>query len=357
MSSNARRATGRAALRNRARPVRKGQKPQWGRIALVVGVALALCGGLGSCLYYKGVESSLAWTDPFSALTNGRPPKNVKGVQNILLAGTDMADPDSAADDPGQARTDTIILLHIPSSHDHAYLVSIPRDTWVPVPQKATDSRCGNRYAKINAAYAWGGLPLLVRAAECFTKVHVDHVVQIDFAGFKQVVDALGGVDMPIEAGITSIHPPYRKFTKGTMHLNGEEALDYVRQRKQFPEGDFARMRHQQQLLKILLDTAASGQTLTNPIKFNNFVSATTKAVKVDRDFQLLDMALQFRGLRSENLTFLTSPYSGTQDIGDENVVVPDEARASALYKAINRDKMAEWARVNASPSPTRSNR
>lgn len=317
----------------------------------MLGVFLTLCGGLGSCLYLNSIDVSR--TDPFSALTKGRPAKVVAGTQNILLVGTDLADPDSPADDPGQARTDTIIVLHIPSSHDHAYLVSIPRDTWVSVPQKPTDVQCGNRRAKINAAYSWGELPLLVRTVECFTAVHIDHVVQIDFGGFKQVVDALGGVDMPIEADITSIHPPYRSFTKGTMHLDGAQALDYVRQRKQFPEGDFARMRHQQLLLRLLLDRAASGQTLTNPVKFNSLVNAVTKAVTVDKDFQLLDMALQFRGLRSSNLTFLTSPYSGTQDIAGQNVVVPDRPKAAALFSAIGNDKMTEWTRDNVSPSPS----
>jgi LCP family protein required for cell wall assembly len=331
---------------------RTGPKPRWGRIALVVFVAFALCGGITSVLWYAGVESDLERTDPFSALTKGRPPETVKGVQNILLVGTDQADPDSPADDPGQARTDTIILMHIPSTQDHAYLVSMPRDLWVSVPHKATDAECGSRRAKINAAYAWGDLPLLVKTVECFSGVRINHVVQIDFGGFKQVVDALGGVDMPIERDITSIHPPYRTFHKGVMHLDGAQALDYSRQRKQFPDGDFARMRHQQQLLKIMLDRAVSTETLTNPVKFDNFVKAVTKAVKVDEDFKLLDTALQFRGLRSKDLTFLTSPYSGTDDIDGQSVVLSDKPKAIALYNAIASDKMAEWASAYISPSP-----
>jgi len=332
-----------------------GPKPRWDRIALVALVALVLCGGIGGFglwLYGKSVESGLNRTDPFSSLTKGRPPEAVEGVQNILLVGTDHADPDSPADDPGQARTDTIILMHIPSTQDHAYLVSMPRDLWVSVPQKATDSECGSRRAKINAAYAWGDLPLLIRTVECFTSVRINHVVQIDFGGFKQVVDALGGVDMPIERDITSIHPPYRQFKKGTMHLNGTEALDYTRQRKQFPDGDFARMRHQQQLLKIMMDKAASTETLTNPMKFNNFVQSVTKAVKVDKDFKLVDMAIQFRGLRSDDLTFLTSPYTGTDEIGGQSVVLSDRAKAIELYNAISGDRMAAWASANVSPSP-----
>jgi LCP family protein required for cell wall assembly len=351
------RAIGRASVPEPRPPVavrrRRQRGPRWGRIAVVVIVVLGLCAGLGGFVYYKTIDGSLFRTDPFSQLTNGRPPKTVSGVQNILLVGTDRADPDAAAGDPSQARTDTIIVMHIPSSHDRAYLVSIPRDTWVSVPEKATDTRCGNRRAKINAAYAWGELPLLIRTVECFTDVRVDHVMQIDFAGFKDVVDALGGIDMPIEASITSIHPPYRQFTEGTMHLGGAEALDYVRQRKQFPDGDFARMRHQQLLLKLLLDKAASGETLTNPLKFNNFVNAMSKAVKVDQDFHLLDMALQFRGLRSNDLTFLTSPYLGTQDIAGEDVVVSDRPRALALYAAMASDRMAQWARANLPSDPT----
>lgn len=372
-SPNQRRPSGRASVPGRSTPAsrdaaggprttgtygtsRKGPKPRWDRIALVVVLALALCGGVGGIgvwLYSKSIENDLERTDPFSALTKGRPPETVQGVQNILLVGTDLADPDSPADDPGQARTDTIILMHIPSTQDHAYLVSMPRDLWVSVPQKATDSECGSRRAKINAAYAWGDLPLLVRTVECFTSVRISHVVQIDFGGFKQVVDALGGIDMPIERDITSIHPPYRQFKKGTMHLNGVEALDYTRQRKQFPDGDFARMRHQQQLLKIMLDKAASSETLTNPVKFNNFVNAVTKAVKVDKDFKLIDMAIQFRGLRSDDLTFMTSPFTGTDEVDGQSVVLSDRPKAIALYNAIAADKMAEWAAKNLTPTPT----
>ena len=94
--------------------------------------------------------------------------------------------------------------------------------------------------AKINAAYAWGGTPLMVQTVETFTGVHLDHVLLIDFAGFAQVVNALGGVDLKIEKTITSIHPPHRTFRKGTQHLSGAEALDYVRQRYQFADGDFS---------------------------------------------------------------------------------------------------------------------
>jgi anionic cell wall polymer biosynthesis LytR-Cps2A-Psr (LCP) family protein len=165
-------------------------------------------------------------------------------------------------------------------------------------------------------------------------------------------VDALGGVDLPIEKTIKSIHKPFRTFTKGTMHLDGSASLDWVRQRYQFPDSDFARMRHQQQLMKALLDKAASSETLTNPRKLNSFLGAMTNAVTVDQQFSLIDMALQFRGMRSKDLTFLTNPHLGSSTIAGESVVVSDRPKAIALYEAIAKDRMKAWYSVNGSPPP-----
>lgn len=331
---------------------RRGPKPRWGRIALVAALALLLVGGLGVggfALYAKGLNDDLSRTDPFSAITGGRPPKTVAGSLNILLVGSDSRDPDAPVDKASQWRADTIIMMHIPASQDKAYLVSIPRDLYVVVPENA-GAGCEGGRAKINAAFARGGLPLAVRTVECFTDVRMDHVIAIDFGGFKEVTDALGGVDLNIEKSITSIHPPYRKFKKGVMHLNGAEALDYIRQRKQFPEGDFARMRHQQEFLRALMDKAASSGTLTNPAKLNSFLKATTKAMTVDKDFSLVDMAIQFRSLRGENLQFLVNPHLGSQTIDGESVVVSDREKALAMYQAIAADKLGDWVKANASP-------
>jgi LCP family protein required for cell wall assembly len=248
-------------------------------------------------------------------------------------------------------RADTIIVMHIPASHDKAYLVSIPRDLYVPVPENA-GAECGDRRAKINAAFAWGGLPLAVRTVECFTDVRMDHVVAIDFAGFKEVTDALGGVDLNVERTITSIHKPRRTFKQGMNHLNGAEALDYIRQRKQFPDGDFARMRHQQEFLRALMDKAVSTGTLANPPKLNAFLRSVTDALTVDEGFSVVDMALQFRGLRGENLQFVTSPHNGSQMINGESVVASDREKALAMYQAISADKMADWVRANGGPTP-----
>jgi cell envelope-related function transcriptional attenuator common domain len=329
-------------------PARRGPRPRWGRIALVAGIAvlvLGLLGGGGLWVYVKGLDQDLKRTDPFAELAGGRP-RSVSGALNILLLGSDSRDPDAPVDRASQWRADTIIVMHIPSSHDRAYLVSIPRDLYVPVPESA-GADCGGERHKINAAFAFGGLPLAVRTVECFTDVRIDHVVAIDFAGFKEVTDALGGVELTVERDITSIHKPYRRFTKGVHHMDGAEALDWIRQRKQFPDGDFARMRHQQEFLRALMDKAVSTGTLTNPAKLNAFLRAVTNAVTVDEEFSLVDMAIQFRNLRGENLHFLTSPHLGSRMVDGQSVVVSDREKALAMYQAMANDTMAAWVEAN----------
>jgi LCP family protein required for cell wall assembly len=336
-------------------PVYSGKKklrPRWGRIFLVGTLALLLVAGLGavaSYLWISNVNAGLRRTDPFEQIEN-RPPKVSQGALNVLLLGSDSRDPDAPANQPGVARTDTIVLMHIPASHDKAFLISFPRDLYVYIPQSKT-SEFGDTTNKINAAYGWGGMPLMVETIERYTQVRIDHVVLIDFAGFTQVVDALGGVDMKIDKTITSEHKPHRTFKKGMNHLNGAEALDYIRQRKRVGS-DFNRIKNQQTVLKALLDKAVSAGTLSNPFKFRAFVTSTAKAVTVDQDFSLLDLGWLFRSLRSSDLVFRTSPCSGTDfraNAGD--VVLPNEEKAKSLYQAVVNDTVADWVAKN--PPPT----
>jgi LCP family protein required for cell wall assembly len=309
-------------------------------------VAVLLVAGLGIgglVLYARGLDNNMGRTDAFSGITGERPAKAVTGSANILMLGSDSRDPDG---NEGPYRADTIILLHIPSAQDEAYLISIPRDLWVYVPPNATGSQ-GDRQAKINASTAWGGVPLMVQTVEGYTGVRVDHVMLIDFGGFVEVTDALGGVEMDIEQSITSIHRPFRTFEEGRQHLDGEEALDYIRQRYQFADGDFTRMRNQQQFLRALMDKAVSGGTLTNPLRLNAFLQTATRTLTVDQDLSLLRTGFQFRNLRGHNLTFLTSPVTGTGSAGGESVVFSDDAAAAELYQAVRGDRVAQWAAAN----------
>ena len=308
---------------------------------------IAVIAGISLYGYANGLDKDLKRTDPFADLTGGRPASTVEGALNILLVGSDSRDPDAVQDSANNWRADTLILMHITEDHKTAQLVSIPRDLWVVVP-RSNGAECGDgSRAKINAAFAFGGLPRAVHTVECLTDVRINNVMAIDFGGFKEVTDALGGVDLKVEQTITSIHKPHRVFQKGMMHMNGEQALDWIRQRKQFARGDFARMQHQQDFLKALMDKAASSGTLANPSKLDKFLKAVTAAVTVDNNFSLADMAVQFRNIRGDDLTFITSPNKGSETIAGQSVVVSDREKALALYQAMAADKMGDWMVAN----------
>lgn len=322
-------------------PPAKPRKRRTRRIVLISLLVLALLAGggvLAAGLYYRSVEGSIDRVDAFQDVPEAaRPEKVVQDAKNMLILGSDSRDPEST----GGSRSDTIIVAHLPKDRSSAQLISIPRDTWVSVP-KSKDGKRGGQDAKINAAYAWGGIPLMVQTVEKFTGVRIDHVAIVDFAGFQDIIDALGGVEINVEKSFTSIHKPHRKFTKGPMEVDGAAALDYARERYAFADGDFARIRHQQELIKAVLDKAASGGLLTNPGRLNSFLRATTDAVAVDETFSVLDMGMENRHLRGGNLTFFTSPSKGTGRVGSESVVFADTAKSKALYDAVRRDAVPE---------------
>ncbi|WP_432840463.1 LCP family protein [Dactylosporangium sp. CA-092794] len=331
-------------------------------MAIAVAASLALLLGLaagGTFLYYRSIDSGIKRTDAFG--TNGqtglqqahqeaaRPPAEVVGALNFLLLGSDSRAPDDPdhRGSAGSGRTDAIMLLHVDAGHRKAYLISLPRDLYVHIPASPTDPRLGNKNAKINAAFAWGGVPLTVRTVEAYTSVRVDHVVLVDFAGFQQVTDALGGVDLTNDCAFTSIAEPYRHFPQGVNHLNGAAALDYVRQRQQFPDSDFTRMRHQREFLNALLSKAIGTDTLRNPFKLNAFLKSVTKAITVDQDFSLADTAFALRDIGSADLTMLVSPNRGGATVNKESVVMPDPARAKPLYDAVVKDTVGDWIAQN----------
>lgn len=313
-------------------------------VALVLS-ALATLGGIGGWGYLNSLNDGLDRLDAFSEL-NDRPDKVVEGSLNVLVLGSDSRNPDSTEG----SRADTIMMMHIPADGAAAYIVSLPRDLWVDVPPNGTDWPGG--MSKLNSALSHGGLPLMVQTVENYTGVRIDHLIEIDFDGLKAVVDALGGVTMDIEPAtgfdtLVSIHKPYREFAAGKQELDGEEALDYVRQRKQFAMGDFARMQHQQDLLMAMMDKATNAGIIGDPNTLTLFLESVINAVRVDEEFDLVSTALQFSNLRGNDLTFVTSPNLGSENINGEDVVVSDGDTAVGMYQAITNDKMSTWVKDN----------
>ena len=334
-------------------PEQPRRRRRWRRVLIAVVVVLVLLGGggaLAATLYVRSVDGDVERIEAFEAVPEeARPPKveAAKDALNFLVLGSDSRDPENS----GGSRSDTIIVLHLTKDRSSAQMVSIPRDTWVHVPQ-SKDGKHGNTDAKINAAFAWGGVPLMVQTVENYTKVRIDHVAMVDFGGFKEIVDALGGVEIDVEESFTSTHSlnanSIREFHKGPQTMDGAAALDYARERFAFRDGDFARIRHQQQVIKAILNKASSGGILTNPGRLNAFLRATADAVAVDGTLDLFDMATELRHLRSDNLNFYTSPSKGTGTIGDQSVVLPDQTKARALFDGVRRDDLAAIAKAGA---------
>jgi LCP family protein required for cell wall assembly len=274
-----------------------------------------------------------------------RPARAAGRAQNWLLVGSDRrADRATTGRDANQPlwrygaqRADTIMLVHLPADRDRAYLVSFPRDAWVPIQ--------GHGKAKLNAAFSFGGPPLLIATIEGLTGVRVDHVAILDFEGFKSMADALGGVNVRV---VGTVRDPARQvvWPAGTHHLDGARALDFVRQRHNLPGGDLGRIKRQQAFLKALAGQVVEGGTLANPLKLNALLEAFTKAVSVDESLtisRLRSLALQFRSVRTGDVVFATAPVAGMGTEGRQSVVYLDRAKGQGLYQALREDTLERY--------------
>ena len=167
----------------------------------------------------------------FAGLDEGQRPAapagDAKTALTFLVVGSDTRADVPEGERP-DGRSDVMMLLRVSADRQKAQVISLPRDSWVSVP--------GYGMSKLNAAYAYGGPTLLVQTIENLTGVRIDHYAAIDFQGFVQMTDSLGGVDVQV-AEATS-NGPYT-YEAGLNHLDGEEALYYVRQRYGLPGGDF----------------------------------------------------------------------------------------------------------------------
>ncbi len=231
--------------------------------------------------------------------------------------------------------------MHVPAlgSGTPTTMVSIPRDSYVPIPGYGTD--------KINAAFALGGAPLLAQTVEQATGLRLDHYAEIGFGGFARVVDALGGVTMcptePISDPLAGIELP-----AGCQTLDGRNALGYVRSRAT-PRADLDRMVHQREFMSALLHRAASPAVWLNPWRWYSVPQAAVDALAVDTDDHIWDLARLGWALRGDTTT-ITVPIGefGYNDSGD--VVVWDHDAAGELFDALATDPPVPQSALDAQP-------
>jgi LCP family protein required for cell wall assembly len=274
-----------------------------------------------------------------------RPARTAGRAQNWLLVGSDRrADQATTGLDASQPlwrygtqRADTIMLVHLAADRRRIYLISFPRDAWMPIQ--------GHGKAKLNAAFSFGGPPLLIATIERLTGVRVDHFAILDFEGFKSMTDAVGGVDVQVSR---TVWAPAQKvlWPAGTHHLDGAQALDFVRQRHNLPGGDLGRIRRQQAFLKALAGQVVDKGTLTNPLKLNALLEAFTKAVSVDESLtisRLRSLAVQIRSVRPGDVVFVTAPVAGTGTEGRQSVLYLDRTKGQQLYRALREDTVEDY--------------
>jgi LCP family protein required for cell wall assembly len=311
------------------------RKRAWGQLislSLVIAVLLVSAGILGGTLW---METALH-REPVLIDYPGRPTAG-RGT-TWLLVGSDsrqgltveQQQALATGGDTGNGRTDTILLIHVPpfGSPTPTTMVSLPRDSYVPIPGYGRD--------KINAAFAMGGAPLLAQTVELATGLRLDHYGEVGFAGFAVLVDALGGITVcpaaPMNDPLAGIDLP-----AGCQKLDGRDALGYVRSRDT-PRADLDRMVNQRRFMSALLRRAASPAVWLNPWRWYSVPHAAVDALTVDPGDHVWDIARLGWALHGSTIT-LTVPigeFTGT-DAG--SVVVWDHDKATQLFDALAADE------------------
>ncbi|MFR9723657.1 LCP family protein [Streptomyces sp. MS19] len=303
-------------------------------VAAVLALVIAATGAAAAWLWWETDEAldsieRIPDALPTHLPAGAQPPRVEGDAQVYLLIGVD----DDRAPDPderwqaGVARSDTMMLTQISADRETVSVVSLPRDTWTEIP--------GAGEAKLNAAYSWGGPALLVETVQNLTGVRVDHVAVIDWSGFRAFTDAVGGVTVDGE------------------RMDGREALDYVRERKSLPGGDFDRTRRQQNFLRALLDQTAGSGTLTDPGRLTGLLGTVGDVVSVDDQLSngdLRSLAWDLRGIRGDEVSFMNAPVAGTDRRRGQSVVLLDDEAAAPLWEAMRDDAMAEFLTTDAAP-------
>ena len=327
----------------------------WGLLALAL--LLGLAGG--AAYLYVNFEDRIQDTIPGVGSDDGKKLAPLDPF-NVLLVGSDSREGltdeeqlDLGAADVGGERADTLILAHIDPEENTVVMVQFPRDLYVPIYGDGTN--------KINGALA-GGAEQLVRTVEGFTHVPIHHYAQVNIAGFRDLVDAIGGVDVCIPDPI-----PFDSNTGievlpeevGMVHFDGERALRFVRSRN-FTTGDFERMQNQQKFVAAAVDKIMSAGTFLNPARIWSLYRAAGDNLKVDEGTtvrKLVNIAERLQSFDPQRYEAYISPHLGITNNEAGSVILPDYETMKILFRAIRRNltpSLADGVPGQVSPGDVR---
>ncbi|MEU8000570.1 LCP family protein [Catellatospora sp. NPDC049111] len=370
------RKNGHSLNKGKGKKKSKRAAPLWAKLTLTFGALLMMVAG-GAIVGVKSFEGQL--TDNVAVVDvlgdagkadTGPKGSDLKGPIDMLLLGIDVR----ATQEKNNARADTVLLLHIPATHDQAYLMSIPRDTQVDIPANPK-TRYNGGTDKINAAFyfgaqnggGWaGGLGLTAKTVTKLTGITFDGAAVIDFGGFKKIIEALGTVNVCVEEDAESLHYYYVKgkityvnehkaasqglkpyvHKKGCKEKPGWEALDYSRIRKSLDDGDYGRQRHQQQLIKAMAKKASSSGVLTDLGKVNALMKAVGESMILDtHGVPLIDFMFSLKDLAGADLVLLKTNAGWYNSSGSGGEAL--SSSTMQMFRAAKNDTLGQFTLLN----------
>ena len=236
----------------------------------------------------------------------------------------------------GGSNSDAMMLVQISGDRTSLNVLSIPRDSWVPIE--------GHGEGKITWAYSYGGPELAISTVQNLTGVTIEHFVVLDFTSFKRLTDALGGVTV--------------KTAEGDRRMNGEEAFDFVHDRFTVSQGDLDRVRRQQAWIKGMMHEVFNKDVLKSPAKVASLITIVLDYSAVDQGITfdyLAGLALEVKDLRPGSVQFLTAPHaeSGLIIPGQNQWVIRlDYAKLDPFMEAWRDDKVVEYLKAHPKTIP-----
>lgn len=300
------------------------------RVIIVAELVIALLTGAGVVFAYHRIDHRIDAGAPIPELPPEMQAEMANRVPtdgfNILVIGTDRRDCEGCGIDGegGLGGSDLTMLLHVADGRRSAYGISIPRDTLVDRPAcQDEDGTTHPAEARVlwNEAFAIAGASCTAAQVQTVTRIPVDHYIVVDFGGFKDMVNAIDGVEVCIPEDIDD--PEHDIYLEaGTRTLLGDDALAYVRQRSSTPNADIGRMRRQQAFVASMLTRVTSAQTLARPDKLLAFATALAGSIQTDPELAsvsaLTDLGASLRGTDLEKIRFVTAPTAEFPE-GDPN--------------------------------------
>ncbi|MCT2592375.1 LCP family protein [Streptomyces sp. N2-109] len=307
---------------------------------------VVLLGGAGLGFVYYKLNGNISGIDINGALGSDRPEDAANGSMDILLMGSDSragAGGEYGGDD-GTARSDTAMIVHVDEAHERASVVSIPRDTIVRRPscQKHDGGTAPPaRESMFNESYQVGGPVCAVKTVEKMTDVRMDHYLEVDFSGFKSLIDTLGGVEVTVNKPIRD-RDSHLNLRPGTHRLDGERSLGLVRTRHSVGDGsDLGRIQLQQAFIRALMEQVDSIGLFGSPKKLFDLADTATSALTTDSELDsvgdLTEMVKTMKGIKADEIRMVTMPVR--YDPQNPNRVLPVERQSAQVWAALKKDR------------------